>query len=363
MRDAAAGLYASLQRIAAETSRRPPRITAGFDGCVDSIFRPVKIAAGAEPETYFRTIREFGEYLASRAGRSCAVDMREISVRKGGNMPNLSAALTALGAQVSAVGTLGWPQPDERFRDIAGSLYTLAPAGVCNALQFDDGKIMLSNMHAADDLTGERLRERLGERETARLFSECDAIALVNWAEMPQATDLWRGVLEVRRNSAGDGRRTPLLVDITDCAGRSSAELAALAAVIRAASGCCRTIWSLNSNEAEQLAAALGIPAAGETETARAMRTALDAAIVCIHRIGDCIVSGAEETACLPGFPVAVPRISVGAGDTFNGAFLWAVCMDLSPFDAGRFANAATAQFVRSGDLPSLSDVMELLAL
>ena len=37
--------------------------------------------------------------------------------------------------------------------------------------------------------------------------------------------------------------------------------------------------------------------------------------------------------------------------------------MDLSPFDAGRFANAATAQFVRSGDLPSLPDVMELLAL
>ena len=30
---------------------------------------------------------------------------------------------------------------------------------------------------------------------------------------------------------------------------------------------------------------------------------------------------------------------------------------------AGRFANAATAQFVRSGDLPSLPDVMELLAL
>ena len=96
---------------------------------------------------------------------------------------------------------------------------------------------------------------------------------------------------------------------------------------------------------------------------AQALRTALDAAIVCIHRIGDCIVSGAEETACLPGFPVDVPRISVGAGDTFNGAFLWAVCMDLSPFDAGRFANAATAQFVRSGDLPSLPDVMELLAL
>ena len=244
------------------------------------------------------------------------------------------------------------------FRLIHGRYAAEKVFALRHVVKADDRDILLSA-----DLTGERLRERLGERETARLFSECDAIALVNWAEMPQATDLWRGVLEVRRNSAGDGRRTPLLVDITDCAGRSSAELAALAAEIRAASSSCCAIWSLNSNEAEQLAAALGIPAAGETETARALRTALDAAIVCIHRIGDCIVSGAEETACLPGFPVAVPRISVGAGDTFNGAFLWAVCMDLSPFDAGRFANAATAQFVRSGDLPSLPDVMELLAL
>ena len=100
------------------------------------------------------------------------------------------------------------------FRLIHGRYAAEKVFALRHVVKADDRDILLSA-----DLTGERLRERLGERETARLFSECDAIALVNWAEMPQATDLWRGVpsrlsgrraAHLRRRGRYVQRRVPL---------------------------------------------------------------------------------------------------------------------------------------------------------
>ena len=273
-------------------------------------------------------------------------------------MPNLSAAMTALGAKVNAVGNIGWPNPDAAFDDIAHALYTIGSAGTCNALQFDDGKVMLSNMHAADDIDYSKLKHCLGEENMGVLFGKCDALALVNWAEMQRATNLWNGIIEEYLSGSDKKSGRMLLIDLTDCSAKEKHEIVSIADTVKKASEYCRVIWSLNSNEARQLSTALDCVADSEPETAAELLRILDASIVCIHRIGDCIVSCKEGTVTVPGFPVAKPKISVGAGDTFNGGLLWGLGMGLTVFGAGLFANAVASLFVREGKLPTLEETI-----
>jgi sugar/nucleoside kinase (ribokinase family) len=77
---------------------------------------------------------------------------------------------------------------------------------------------------------------------------------------------------------------------------------------------------------------------------------------VTIHR--------ADETTHVAGFPVRA-EVTVGAGDSFNAGFLYAVRAGMSLPEAARFANATAALVVQTGrsvlGAPTLNDVHALL--
>ena len=94
------------------------RVTAGFDGYVDTIARAVKEKAADGTEVFFETIEEFGKHIVSKAGKSALMELHTQDKRMGGCMALYSRALLALDVEVTAVGALGMPKTHPVFDDI-----------------------------------------------------------------------------------------------------------------------------------------------------------------------------------------------------------------------------------------------------
>ena len=74
------------------------RIVVGFDGFADTIDRVVReTASGIRPESYFPTIRSFGEYLIAQAEKSCSLELKIQARQLGGNLPYVSRVAGLLG--------------------------------------------------------------------------------------------------------------------------------------------------------------------------------------------------------------------------------------------------------------------------
>ena len=102
-----------------QTQNRRMRVTAGFDGYVDTISRVVKQKGAEGGVEYFSTIAEFGAYVTVKAGKSASIELRTQRVRAGGNLPLFALALCALGVEVTAMGAMGWPQLHPAFAELA----------------------------------------------------------------------------------------------------------------------------------------------------------------------------------------------------------------------------------------------------
>lgn len=334
----------------------PCLVTAGFDGCVDAVLRPIRRRAGQETD-YFSTIASFGAYLQTKAGLSCAVGVEPVSRRFGGNAPNLCAAVAALGGHASCVGNLGGPEPC--FQAVGADLYTIGPAGVCDALQFSDGKVMLSSMRETEHITFRDVRDAVGAERLDALFQDSGGTAFVNWAEMPHAADIWQGIVDEVWARHGPDREKWLLIDLTDCSRRPAEELEEIAEVCAGAARYRRVVWSLNAGEGMQVARHFRCVRGSAAESAQRLRERLSADLLVIHDVEECALAAPEGAVRVAGVPVRNPRISVGGGDHFNGALLFALLHGLPPEAAAAFAAGYSAAFVARGRSPSLEEYAE----
>src|ERR1044072_8795702 len=82
------------------------KVTAGFDGFVDTIVKIIKEKKSGEDPSFFKNIRQFGKYITDKDG-SFSLEIEELSSRIGGNMPIMANAMAHLGATVNCVGALG----------------------------------------------------------------------------------------------------------------------------------------------------------------------------------------------------------------------------------------------------------------
>lgn len=340
---------------------RPLRAAVGFDACLDTVIRPVQSIDEDGNAVFFSSIGDFGQYLTRHQNLSCAIDVRMVSHRKGGNMPNLAAGLTALEIPVDCVGPLGLPAPDQAFSGIGRSLITVGSPGTCTALQFDDGKVMLSNMEGASGLNYESLKQVLGAEKIRALFQDCGLAGFVNWAELPQATDLWRGIAQDCWFSRAPDLSRFLLVDLTDCRRRSEKDILDVLSLLRECAQYRRLVLALNQNEANQLAAVLKQTPSNLTEMANQLREAVSAWLVAIHRNESCILSSAEESVYSEGFWVSQPLISVGAGDVFHSALAFGVLHQFTLQELASFSSLYAALYVKYGKVFTIPEIAEWL--
>ena len=323
-RDAAAGL-----RAAADV--RPP-VLVGFDGFVDSIIAVVDKRADVDTYTAIPTIADFGARVSAKAGQSSNYELVTKLEKLGGNGPIMANALDAGGAAVTYIGALGKDALHPVFADFAArvAVHSVAEPGFTDALEFDDGKLMLGKYESISGLDFDAVVNAMGDGAFAGTVRNAKLIGATNWTMLNRIETVYRAVGRVLAETPGGSPRPYLFVDLADPAKRTDDDLRGVLRLLGELQTSAKVVLGLNLSEAGQVAKVLGLDAtggeAGIAGTAAAVRGELGLTGCVVHpRRGAAAAfvdgDGAEEVAAFEGPFVAKPKLSTGAGDNFNAGF------------------------------------------
>ncbi|MBS1654611.1 MAG: hypothetical protein JSU05_07190, partial [Bacteroidetes bacterium] len=139
------------------------KITAGFDGFIDTVARIIK----EKSDTALTTVssaKEFATYIADKSGTNFSLELQEIITKPGGNMPIMANALGKAGVQVNCIGALGLPSIHAQFEQLSSNctLYSFANPGITTAIEFDDSKMLLAEMTSINNSGWETVKNMIG---------------------------------------------------------------------------------------------------------------------------------------------------------------------------------------------------------
>ncbi|MDF3059587.1 MAG: sugar kinase, partial [Rariglobus sp.] len=172
----------------------------GLDGFVDTIVTPVALrTAQGEAFTPITTISEFGQRILGAAGKSTNIEFYPRMDKLGGNGPIMANALLSAGGRVDYIGALGRTVIHPVFQEFAGKarVISLADPACTTAVEFTDGKLMLGQMRSLDEITFERIVEKMGRAGVDQTFAAADLVALVNWTMIPNMTAIFQSLVEI----------------------------------------------------------------------------------------------------------------------------------------------------------------------
>ncbi len=339
----------------------------GLDGFVDEIAQVVDKRASAGEFDRLATIEGFANRIREASGQSANIEVVVKLQKLGGNGPIMANALASIGLGVTCIGSLGFPDIHPVFHELAKHARVLSIAQACHtdALEFDDGKIMLGKLTPTAEITWDTLVSRIGIDEMVSLVASSRLIGTVNWTMLPYMNDIWRRLAADVLPEVPPGERT-LFVDLADPEKRTRDDLRTGLDVLAVFKPFMHVILGLNLKEATQVAAALDIPVSADPEKeieslAVAIRKKMDLGTVVIHPRSGGAAADANGSSSFAGPFVKHPKISTGAGDHFNAGFVAGRLLGLNLAESLCMGTATSGFYVRSAASPSLADLVEFI--
>jgi sugar/nucleoside kinase (ribokinase family) len=349
--------------------KRASQMTAfvGLDGFVDEILHVVDKRESAEKYLRLSTIAQLAARLAAAAGRSTNVELVSQLTKLGGNGPIMANALASLGLRVTYLGILGYPNLHPVFADFAkrAQVHSIAEPGYTDALEFEDGKIMLGKHQSLKQMNWDNIKTRFGQDKFARLFGSVDLVGFVNWTMLTYMSDIWSAVLsEVCPGMKGPRRK--LFVDLADPEKRTQEDISRALELIVAFQKYFDVFLGLNEKEGFEIAKTLGLSVTdhspeGLQKLGQEIHLRIQVDTIVIHPTAFALASGPDGVAMVQGPFTPKPRITTGAGDHFNSGFCLGKMLGF-PTARCLLAGVATSGFyVRTGQSPSIAELAGLL--
>jgi sugar/nucleoside kinase (ribokinase family) len=343
------------------------RAFVGLDGFVDQIIHVVDKRDHAEQFQRLPTISRLADRLAAAAGKSTNIELVVQRTKLGGNGPIMANALARLGIKVTYLGALGYPTLHPVFNEFArrADVHSITEPGQTDALEFQDGKLMLTKTTSLNEITWANIQRRFGRDRFIENFSTSDLVAFVNWTMIPYMSELWDALLQ-EFCPAHTGAKRRIFFDLADPEKRNHADIARALKLIAAFERDFEVTLGLNEKEAYAIGDVLGLAAAGKTreglgELALAIRKQARVATLVVHPVTFAVAATGDVVSMVDGPFVAKPLITTGAGDHFNSGF----CLGkLLGFDnAGCLLSGVTASgfYVRTGQSPNIEDLATML--
>ena len=242
------------------------------------------------------------------------------------------------------------------------ALITLANSGHTDALEFDDGKLLLGKTASLTDITFDKLLENVEKERLVDLLEEADLFASVNWSMITNMTDIWqRLVNEILPLLKPKKDRPIFFVDLADPEKRKLEEIKAALAVLNSFRHHFFVILGLNKKEAYDIAELLGLGATRDStlqEVNRMLYDYLNIDAVVIHPVdrSSCIIQNNyfEEI----GPYTKKPKLTTGAGDNFNAGFVLGLLLGLEPNEALLVGMSTSGYYVRNAKSPSYNELL-----
>jgi hypothetical protein len=344
------------------------RLTIGLDGFVDEIICVVDKRETEEKFTRVPTLTAFAARISAAAGKSTNAELVVERVKLGGNGPIMANALAALSAQVTYIGSLGYPNIHPVFVELAkrATVYSIAEPGRTDALEFDDGKIMMGKHASLGDVNWPNLVERIGHKTLANCFANADLVGLQNWTMLPHMSDIWEHVLaEICPQMPAHPRHT-FFFDLADPEKRKPADIRHALDLIGRFQKYSDVYLGLNEKESFEIGEVLGFQGPHEGETAaRAVAKFIHDKIkisgVVVHPRFYAVAASADGVVKADGPFIERPMISTGAGDHFNAGFCLGKLIGADNRISLQIGVAASGYYVRTAKSPNAMELADFL--
>lgn len=174
------------------------RAMVGLDGFVDEIIAVVDKRQSHDQFNAIPTIAAFGEKLGRAAGQSSNYELIVKQMKLGGNGPIMASALASIGMNVTYIGNLGYPNIHPVFQEFASMarVISIGEPAHTDALEFDDGKLMLGKLMPLNEVNWDNLLSRVGREELSKIIAQSSLIGMVNWTMLPHMSRIWAKLLD-----------------------------------------------------------------------------------------------------------------------------------------------------------------------
>lgn len=359
--------HCAQQLLAAQPRVQQLNAFVGLDGFVDEILHVVDKRESPEKFTRLAGIAQLAERLAGAAGRSTNLELVSQMTKLGGNGPIMANALASFGVQVTYLGNLGYPNLHPVFADFArrAEVHSLAEPGYTDALEFDDGKIMLGKHQSLKEVNWANLKARFGQDKFTAQVQGADFVGFVNWTMLTHMNEIWEAILK-EVCPAVNGKRRTLFIDLADPEKRTKADILRALELITAFEKCFDVILGLNEKEAGEIGQTLGLDTAdhspaGRSQLGREILQHVPVNTLVIHPTAYALAVSPAGVPVVEGPFTPKPKITTGAGDHFNSGF----CLGkLLGFDnaLSLLTGVTTSGFyVRTAHSPGVTDLAGML--
>jgi sugar/nucleoside kinase (ribokinase family) len=341
----------------------------GLDGFVDEILHVVDKRQSAVQYIRLAKMDQWGERISAAAGRSTNIELVSQMTKLGGNGPIMANALANLGLKVSYLGLLGYPNLHPVFAEFAqrAEVHSIAEPGYTDAVEFEDGKVMLGKHQSLKQMTWDNIRKRFGLGAFAKRFGRADLVGFVNWTMLPHMSDVWAAIQkELCPKLPATGRRRILFVDLADPEKRLPEDVQRALKLIVKFGKHFDVVLGLNEKEAHEVAKALGIDTATATPDAlvdlgRAIQQRVPVQTLVIHPVSYALAIAADGVALTSGPVTTKPLITTGAGDHFNSGFCLGKLLGLDNLDSLLCGVSCSGFYVRTATSPTIPHLIKTL--
>ena len=283
----------------------------------------------------------------------------------GGFTANIGFAAATLGIDTLMAGLFGEGEVDPVFEPLQkiSRMITLGASSITHVLEFDDGKILMTDMESVLGVSWERIVEKLGMDEIVKLITASDIIGVGYWSLMPAFDEI---VKEICQNLPQDGKPRRFFYDFADIRKRSGESLMATLKMLGGLNEKAPMTLSVNEHEGAILfdiyEKDFDTTGKGMAERTEAVRHKMGLDEFVIHT--PYFASAASKlggAAMVPQTYVEKPVRTAGAGDTFNGGYIAATMAKLNIVECLHTANAAVTYFLNNGVPPSRDKLVDTL--
>jgi len=351
------------------TSAFSQKAFVGLDGFIDFIQRAVKLQ-GSDGPLFFETLEQFGQHIAKAAGKSAQIELQTQATKLGGNAPIMSESMACLGFETVCLGNFGAESTNKVFQSIHSrvQLVSIGDAAITNALEFDDGKLILSEVSPFKNLDWEYVRKNTDIESLAGFITNASLVALVDWCNLPHSTSIWQGILEDIMPKLTN-RSKPIFFDLADPSRRTDDEIMSALELIGQFNQYGNVTLGLNENETEQLYATIqrtkGRESKGKKsriEMGKYLFDHVDVDNLLIHPTKLSMLINKDGVIELPGRFVPHPKISTGGGDNFNAGFCAGQLLGFDVKSSMILGMATSGFYVENGRSGSIKDISNYLS-
>lgn len=337
----------------------------GFDGIIDTVREMVAERESNGSVSLIRELDSLGERITDSVASetSVAIEWMDCGTRTGGHVCHLSRAVGRWGLTPLMVGTFGTPMEPEFESSFAEyTTYSIGDPGTTDAVEFDDGKLLLTETGDYRELDWKLLDERLGHDQLASLLEQADLFGVGYWSMIPDLPEILYGLAEDVWPTLSDPP-SHVFFDPADIRHLSDSQLVDGFDALRTLNRQVPVTLSANRGETEALVASGGGSTAGDSmlDLAIAARDIVGVDTVASHGARASAMTSEDDQALVETLHIDEPEIVTSSGDHFNAG----VCLGLlEGFEAEAttaLGNAVAGAFITTGRTPTLPEVQTFL--